>query len=570
MLRVRIARYLIAIRDFMMSCKALLRHIVVLFGGILSIVGCTTDADYTLGSEFLPSDQRMELRRRVYELGTMSDGGGEAVPCRLSATRLYLTDSIVSSNQDNLYFGCEQSDTFGTRRAGFLSQMLFSLGLRENRGWGYRPIFDSMVLALYVTDFHGDTTRSQRFEVFEITSNDYLKLSEDTTFYMNFDPTPYVSKEPIFYFDFPDQANGVYVGDIESPKERGVRLKETAATREYIERLMFLTDLEANGGFALDKNEIYVEGNEKAFVEEVRGVYIRPAEGMPEGRGAVYASDIESTALLLYARDRYEEDPTIIRDTTYMAYEFYLNPTDYEVEAGNVSINRVEHDFSTSTKISVEEQEGEFVVNGGEEVLIGYVDGMGGVVTELTFSDEFIESLADLVLSREDAVVAVNQAMLTIYLEHSDYDYTLLDPLTITPIMDASMPRMGLYSNYAHRTAIPDYLYTAESSYTLAYGGELNRSLACYTMNISSFLQSLMNAAADNVDDSGKVLLERFSADYTPAEESLVHLRRIYIAPEAYSMFGFRRQAIIGSDGDVGGARNSAPIKLDITYTVIN
>ena len=48
----------------MMSCKALLRHIVVLFGGILSIVGCTTDADYTLGSEFLPSDQRMELRRR--------------------------------------------------------------------------------------------------------------------------------------------------------------------------------------------------------------------------------------------------------------------------------------------------------------------------------------------------------------------------------------------------------------------------------------------------------------------------------------------------------------------------
>ena len=555
----------------MMSCSRVLRLLAIILTISLSVVSCTTDVDYTLGSEFIPSNQSMELRRRVYELGQMRDGGSDNSACRLSSTRLYITDSIASANLGMGYFGCEASDTFGTRRAGFMSQLLFSLSLNEDRGWGYRPIFDSMELSLYVTDFHGDTTRSQRFEVYEITSNEYIKQSQDTSFYINFDPTPYISSEPIFVFDFPDQQRGVYVGDIEAPEERAVRLQETPATRDYISRLMFLTDLDANDGFALDKDELYVIGNEEAFVEQVRGVYIMPAEEQPEGRGAVYATNLESTSMILYSRDRYVEDPTIIRDTTYMVYNFYLNPNnyDYDLEAGNVSINRVEHDYSKVTLYDVEKNNGEYVVAGGEEVLMGYVDGMGGVVTEISFSDEFIQSLADLAHENEDAVVAINQALLTIYLENSSYDYTSLDPMVITPLMDSSMSRMGMYTNYATKTAISDYIYTAESSHTLAYGGELNRSLACYTMNISSFVQSLLHAAASNCDDSGRVKLDMFSPGYTPDEESLVEYRRIYLAPDAYSLFGFKRQAVIGSDGEIDGVRNSAPIKLEMTYTVV-
>lgn len=553
----------------MMSCKALLRSILFVFGLSLILGSCTTEVDYTMGSEFLPSNQKMELRRRVYERGTMREGDGEAQLCRLSSTRLYLTDSIASANIGSGYFGHELSDTFGLRTAGFMTQMIFSLSLHEGRGWGYRPIFDSMCLSLYVTDFHGDTTRSRRFEVYEITSNDYLSASADTSFYINFDPTPYVSKEPIFYFDYPDQAHGVYVGDVTSPAERKVRLHETSATRQYIERLMFLTDLDANDGFALDKDEIYVQGNEAAFLDKVHGVYITAAEEQGEGTGAMFATSLESTALLLYARDRYEEDPTIIRDTTNMVYNFYLDKDTYNLEVGNVSINRVDHDFSQSV-FNVEQQGGEFVVNGGEETLICYVDGMGGVVTELQFSDEFIQSLADIVLENKDAVVAVNQAHLSIYLEGSDYDYMMLNPLDITPILDRSMDRLGLYTDYAERIAVSDYIYTAESSYSLAFDGTLNRSLACYTMNISTFIQSLMNAAADNVDENGKVQLEKFSADYEPQGESLVTYRRAYIAPEAYSFFGMRRQSINGSDGEVAGEKCAAPIRLDMTYTIVN
>ena len=201
---------------------------------VLLGVGCTTEVDYTQGSEFVPSNQKMELKRRTYRAGTMREGDNE-VKVAMASTRNYLTDSLRSSNLDFAYLGTEHSDTFGTRSAGFMTQMLFSMSLHKDRGWGYRPIFDSMCLGLYVSDYHGDTTVKQRFEVYEITSNDYLSLGlnrdgeNDTTFYINFDPTPYIGAEPIFEFTFPNQEKGLYVGDSEDPQICPVRLAHTPA-----------------------------------------------------------------------------------------------------------------------------------------------------------------------------------------------------------------------------------------------------------------------------------------------------------------------------------------------------
>jgi hypothetical protein len=126
-----------------------------------------------------------------------------------------------------------------------------------------------------------------------------------------------------------------------------------------------------------------VEGNEAAFVESVKGVYIAPAEEI-EDEGAMFATKLEKTAMVLYARDRYEEDPAIICDTAQMVYNFYVDPAQRDLEVGNVSINRVTHNFDNTAWVEQLEQH--------EDVLIGYVDGMGGVVTEVWFTDEFIQS----------------------------------------------------------------------------------------------------------------------------------------------------------------------------------
>lgn len=543
----------------------MLSLVAMLLTAALTVVGCTTEVDYTMGEEFIPEQQKMEMRHRTYRAGKMEEGGiTAAMP--LSTTHLYMTDSIPSANMVMGYFGKERSDIYGDRTAGFMTQMLFGLSLDEERGWGYRPIFDSMTMSLYITDYHGDTTHKQRFEIYEITSNDYFQLPKDrdTSFYINFDPTPYISSEPIFEFTFPNQEKGIYVGDIENPEECVVRLEETPATAEYIERLMLLTDLDDNGGYALDPDGLYVAGNEKAFLDKVRGIYIKPAEDNT-GEGAMFATQLEESYLRLYARGRYEEDPTIIRDTTDMTYCFFIDPDDYDIKAGNVSINTVKHDLSAVSSFNPD------VIEQHEEVLIGYVDGMGGVVTELTFSDELIQSLADIALSREGAVVSVNQALMTIYLEGSAYDYTTIDPMYITPILDAAMPRMGLYTDYAQRIAVTDYAYSKEGSYTLAFDGNINRSRGCYTMDISSFIQSLMMAARDNLLEDGKTVnLDKFRVGYTPEEESLAQFRHIYIAPTADGLFGMNRQAIIGGDGVINGQSNESPITLEITYTIIN
>ena len=546
-------------KNSMMSYKRVF-HVVALLLMALSAVGCATEVDYAMGEEFVPSQQQMELKRRIYEGGVYRDNGSE-VECPLTTTRLYHTDSIRSSNIKYGYFGSENSEEFGNRRAGFMSQMIFSLSLPEGRGWGYRPIYDSMLLSLYITDFKGDTTKRYRFNVYEITSNDYLSdsLTDNGAYYINFEPADYISKEPIFTFEFPNQEKGAYVGDKSDPQPSNVRLESTAATEAYIKRLMLLTDKSGNpisDTLALDHDGIYETGNEEAFLEYIKGIYIAPAE---ETEGIMFATELENTALLLYTRSRYEEDPTIIRDTTYMVYNLYLDPTTYDLPSENISINSVKHDFSATLEANLQK----------EQLATCYVDGMGGVVTEVEFTDEFIQSLADIVYQAgEGAVVSVNNATMSVYLEGADYDFNKVqvDPGFITPLLNSSMIRMGCYTDYIGLEGVTDYVYTIEtSSNPLVYDGYLNRSLACYKMNISLYIQSLMKVASEYTDSSGKVDFESFAQD-----SDYNKLRKFYLAPAAYSLYGFNRQAIYGMDGEVDGERAVAPIKLDLTYTIVD
>ena len=538
----------ITIKNSMTNCKSLF-NIALLLGAIMMIVSCTTDVDYTMGEEFVPSNQKMELRRRIYSMGERIEQG-DSVECSFATTRLYQSDSLRSSNIGIGFFGCEVDPTFGTRKAGFMSQMVFSLTLPEERGWGYRPIFDSMMLSFYITDFHGDTTKKYRFNVYEIISNDYLKLSKDTTFYINFNPEEYVSSEPIFTFEFPNQKRGVYVGDIANPQNTNVLLEHTALTEDYVKRLMLTKDLPLDS-LARDTDSLYVNGNELKFVDEFKGLYIAPAA---ETTDVMFATQLSNTAMVLFSRSRYEEDPAIIRDTTYMIYNMYLDPAEYtDVAAGNVSVNSIQHDY-TQTAIDLE----------ADVCDVCYVEALGGVVTELRFTDEFIQSLADIVRDAgDDVTVSINQAMFSIYLDGSNYDYNLVDPVVMTPVMNDAMLRMGMYVDYNKRVAISDYNYSAESSMLISYDGYLNRSLCCYQMDISTAIQSLMLAAADNVDSEGRVEFEKFAVgDSSETSGDYVNLRRIYIAPDASSMYGMKRQALYGEGG-------VAPVKLELTYTIL-
>ena len=194
-----------------------------------------------------------------------------------------------------------------------------------------------------------------------------------------------------------------------------------------------------------------------------------------------------------------------------------------------------------------------------------YVEGMDGVITELTLTDALFEGIEALYKEVTDesgmpyTSIAINQAELMIYLEKSDYDWEKIDVGAITPLLDASFERLGLYADYKHVLGISDYYYTYERLYSsqnfqLPYGGYLNRSQGCYVMDITSHLQEVWNGylKSQGIETGG-------SQTENPAP------RTIYIGPEAYGLFTMPYTSAQGMENTA----NNAPIKLRLIYTMI-
>ena len=99
---------------------------------------------------------------------------------------------------------------------------------------------------------------------------------------------------------------------------------------------------------------------------------------------------------------------------------------------------------------------------------------------------------------------------------------------------------------------MPDYNYIYESQYSvdLNYDGYLTRSFGCYTLDITAYVQGLWRSYRALGEDE---TVEDISA------------RKVYLGPEAYGVYGFGHSIVQGMDGGT----NSAPIKFELTYTLI-
>lgn len=526
------------------GCKAgrLLRRMVcAVFAAAMLLPACST-ADDSLGYDFVPDDMKMKMRRKVLERSDQR---------RLMTTRLFRTDSIISSNISYGYLGAQKSADFGTREAGFFTQYVVA-ATSDSLGFGFKPIFDSVLLVMSVADYKGDTLEPQRFNVYEVTdyffeANEHADGTVDSTFYLTFDPRDfhgrrYISDEPAFTFVFPD---GISTG----PASGTVRMEPTQTGLALIRRLM-LVDGEYAG------NDMSVYKDDELWTAEFKGFYIEPAHDSeyPLTEGAMYALNLEETGFTIYGRNRNENDPELVQDTTQALYYFY----DSKALSGNQSINTVRRDYA-GTQLddsTMYEDVGE-----RPETAVCYVEGMGGPLTELHFTDDFFAQLEELLTDVDDegniaeySNIAFNQAKMLIYLREADYDWEKNNPDVLAGAMDGSMTRLGLYTDFKKLTAVADYnyLYEAQYSTTLNYGGYLSRSLGCYELDITSYIQILWNAYR---------LLEDKS------DLSSISGRTVYIAPEAYGVYGFAHSVIQGV-GE-GADAPAAPIKIELTYTLI-
>ena len=533
----------------------------------LTLGGCTK-VDDTLGGNLIPDNQQM---RAGYVQLPRAD---ELNPKKYVETRLFQTDSIVSSNITYGYMGSMLNDTLGHRYAGFLSQMVNYYKV-DSGYFGYMPIFDSAQILLKVTSFGRDSVTEQSFAVYEVVSNKYLtekpiapnKSQRDSTFYLNFDPVAegvYNPDEPLFTFTLGGE--GKYPSTTSA-----VTLEPTEAGKKYIRRLML-----QEGEYAGDYS-IYSADSLKYWVEAFKGLYIAPNPEKPlteYGKGTIFATELTYSGLSVYGRNRVKDDPSLIKDTIDMVYYFYKDGAEF----GNVSVNNVKHDYEEATiarRINIEEAR-ETAENRPENPLV-YVEGMGGVVTEMTFSPEFFAELeAEIAKGNADGknfkTLAFSQVRMSIYFNDSDYEWekiadgTAGDILRMTDQMNAYPARLGMYTNYKTLTPISDYAYVYEQNYgssvTLAYNGKINRSRGCYVMDITGYMQQLWNSYMEAKADAG--------GEVANIDWDKVKNRSVYIGPEAYGLYTTSFGVLQGMPTQAGTAEpNNAPIRFSMAYNLI-
>ena len=531
----------------------------------LILQGCTK-VDDTLGGNLIPDNQQMKA-------GFVTlPRADEINPKKYVETRLFQTDSIVSSNITYGYFGSMLNDTLGRRSMGFLSQMV-NYYLVDSGYFGYKPIFDSAQIMLKVTSFGRDSLTEQSFAVYEVLSNKYLtdkpiapnKSERDSTFYLNFDPVAegvYDPNEPLFTFSLGGE--GKYPSTTTA-----VTLKPTEAGKKYISRLML-----QEGKYAGDYS-IYSADSLKYWVEEFRGLYIapNPAKQLTEyGKGTIFATDLTYSGLSVYGRNRVKDDPSLIKDTIGMVYYFYEDGAEF----GNVSVNNVKRDYTEATiadKIVIEQAK-ETATTRLENPRL-YVEGMGGVVTEMTFTPEFFAELeAEITKGNKDGkdfkTLAFSQVRMSVYFEDSDYEWekiadgTAGNIVRLTDQMNAYPSRLGMYTNYKKLTPISDYAYVYEQNYSteLAYYGKINRSRGCYVMDITGYMQQLWNSYMQAKADAGGVVEN--------IDWSKVTNLSVYIGPEAYSLYTTTFGVLQGMSTEAGATvSNNAPIRFTMAYNLI-
>lgn len=575
----------------MMNCSNLYRMATRLFGVVIAAamaVGCSAVVDPDLGFEFVPENQKMQMRHltfkgdKVISFNTATSTADKSEyserDCKYVETSLLCVDSLLSSNVSYGFMGVERSDTFGMRSARFASSLMFMNIVDEETGWGYRPIFDSIKLVLTIENYGADTVTPVKYNVYELRKPllGSLISAADTTAYTcsNIDAADIINRnEPIFTFTFPNGKESVTSASIDLEP---TNMAEGGASWNFIRRLMLIPDNYKSAewdGYARDNDSLYK--SEKKFASTFHGVYIEPdmSSVKEAARGSLYAIQLAASGIYLQGRNRNPEDPTLIKDTIGMAY-YFIDESSAEIKSLCMSANMVDHDYQkslTSTpsllagvRMAGYDNAGNRLPHSERDLVSEcYVEGMAGVVTEVYFTDAFLQELWDMHSENgeEFRAVSINQCLMKSYLKDASYSWeeTQSNTATLLESLNSSIVRLGTYTNINTLTAISDYYYQYEQqqSTELAYNGKLNRSRACYVMDITAHMQLLCNYVR-TLKEEGKQL-----SDYDEAKMP----RTVQLGPEAISPYTMKRTVLQGANTE--STTTTAPIEIDITYTMI-
>ncbi len=569
----------------MRVCSKLFRNIIIAFLTIfaLTTTGCKMVEDSSLGSNIMPEDQIMLMKHLKYQgnnIIRINDAGtNEKFPVsgkNFIETRQFRTDSILSSNISSGYMGIRRSDIFGVRTASFATSIIYMNEIDEKEGFGYLPIFDTMKMLISINNYGGDTLVPIRYNIYELKKSlvGNVLSEKDSTAYSDCDLSEiYDESKPIFTFTFPAE------GSTQGPATQMITLDVVPGsnnglsdqTWDFVRRLMLIPD-DYNApdsdwdGYGRDSIEIYQD--ETKWIKKFFGLYIAPDKAsVTDKEGAMYALSLDASGLMLQGRNRNPKDPTMIQDTVGMYYYFYDEYTKH-----NLSVNKIERDLSQGlTKSPAElydvEMNPKKKIEERTMVSTCYIEGLGGPMVELTFTDDWLNEVIALGQydNEEYSKIGINQCLLTMYVEGADYDWltTQGNAAMLTPLLDKSFKRLGSYLEYVTLAPIIDYNYAYEKQQDkeLPYSGYLDRSRGCYVFNITAHMQRLTNYAKKVKQEDDSFLFNDKDSGFTP--------RTIYIGTDAYSLYDFSTSVVQGMTVGEDGAKVDAPLEIDLTYTLV-
>lgn len=187
-----------------------------------------------------------------------------------------------------------------------------------------------------------------------------------------------------------------------------------------------------------DDYSIYSIDSLEQWVEEFRGstsVPIPPCRRPPTGaKGRSSARRSSRRDSPVYGRNRVEADPTLIQDTLQMLYYFYEGSVDH----GNVSVNTAYHDYSQAKEALFEIADAREPAAGEAderpETARVRVEGFGGVVSDITFTEAFFEALEREIEKANEAegkdfrTLAFSQVTMSVYFNDGAYDWQEIVP----------------------------------------------------------------------------------------------------------------------------------------------
>ncbi|MFI3262118.1 MAG: DUF4270 family protein [Rikenellaceae bacterium] len=402
---------------------------------VFSFVACTT-AELDFGSEYLPDGENMEFTSTTLT-GTVG----------YNITR----DSIPTSALGVAYLGSIVTPLFGAVDASFISTYVPGSFINTDSMWGDYPAIDSVFLNFATSSIMGDTLYSDwTVTVRELSENlpfDKYQAAEDTLYYYsNFNPEPYISDDILAQFEV---KRAEYTKRIELPISFAERFLDTNG-------MVFIYD--------------------SLFIEKFKGLHFET--NAVDSRGAMRKMDLTSTYIQVY----YNNQNPNVKDTTTVNFYF-----DYESTNRNQLIPMLNLRYDLADPIvGIDYTTVNDTIVPQEKI---YIQALGGVMGQIEISKDEIQQIKDNAVAQGYSNVAINNA-------------TIKFKMNVASItnLDCAFDRLGIMYDVNEAYCISDYYPYDEgdsSETTADFGGYLNRANNEYSMDITGFIQELINGSED-------------------------------------------------------------------------